>query len=71
MGKLIKGNEHLNYWVCGLVFVILYSVVLWLLSYLSVAGGTAAAWIGLALYILLMPYISGRLVDYISDQWMD
>ena len=71
MGKLISGNEHLNYWVCGLVFVILYTVVLWVLTYVSTAVGGVVALLGFALYILIMPYVSGRMVDYISDKWMD
>jgi hypothetical protein len=71
MGKLIASNEHINYWVCGLIFVILYTVVLGVLSFVSTAVGMVAALVGLALYILVMPYVSGRLVDYISDKWMD
>lgn len=70
MGKLLN-NEHLNYWVCGLIFVIVYPIVLWLLNMLVGLAGGVAAILGVVLYIVVMPYLSGRLVDWISDKWMD
>ena len=70
MGQLIK-NKHLNYWVCGLIFVIVFSVVLGLINWITGAIGTMAGILGLLAYIVIMPYVSGYLVDYVSDKWMD
>ncbi len=65
MGKLVK-NKDLNYWLCGFIFAIFYGVVLWVLD--------AVAFLpilGILIYIIIMPYVTGRLVDYVSDRWMD
>ena len=70
MGQLIK-NKHLNSWVCGLIFVIVFSIVLGLISWVTGAIGAMAGILGLAAYIVIMPYVSGYLVDYVSDKWMD
>ncbi len=66
MGQLVK-NKSLNYWICGLIFAIIYSIVLYVVT--AFLGAFAA--FGLIIYIIVMPYITGRLVDYISDKWMD
>jgi len=65
MGYLVK-NKDLNYWLCGLVFVIVFSVVIGILNFI-----TAVPILGWLVYIIVMPYIAGRLVDYVSDRWMD
>jgi len=65
MGKLV-GNENLNYWLCGLIFAIIFGIVTWIISVVTmipVLGGV--------IYFIVMPYIAGRLVDFVSDKWMD
>ena len=66
MGKLVK-NKNLNYWICGLIFSIIYGLIGAVVS----TVGKFAAVIGIFLYIIIMPYITGRLADYVSDKWMD
>jgi len=65
MGRLVK-NEDLNYWLCGLIFAILYAIVTWMLSTVAFLPI-----VGLLIYLIIMPYVTGRLVDYVSDRWMD
>lgn len=65
MGKLV-GNENLNYWLCGFIFAIIFGIVTWIISVVAtipVLGGV--------IYFIVMPYIAGRLVDFVSDKWMD
>ncbi|GEM_PF-2903114 len=71
MGLLIKKNVHLNYWVCGLIFVILFFVVINVIDRVTDEIGYNAWVLGIVVYMLVMPYVSGRLVDYMSDRWMD
>ena len=65
MGSLVK-NKNLNYWLCGLVFTILA----WLAG---VAVGVLGIipYIGIIIWVILMPWVTGWLVDYVSDKWMD
>ncbi|MFC2154505.1 hypothetical protein ACFLRC_03370 [Candidatus Altiarchaeota archaeon] len=70
MGQLIK-NKTLNYWVCGLIFVILFPLVLGAIQVVTAIAGALAGILGFIVYIIIMPYVVGRFVDYISDKWMD
>ncbi len=70
MGHLVK-NKHLNYWLCGLVFVIVFSIVLGAINWITEAVGAVAGILGFIAYIAIMPYVTGYLVDYVSDRWMD
>jgi len=65
MGKLVK-NENLNYWLCGLIFTIVFGVVVNIVGLIQ-----AVPLLGWLIYLIIMPYIAGRLVDYVSDKWMD
>lgn len=65
MGSLVK-NKNLNYWLCGLVFTILAwlaGAAVGMLSYIP--------YIGIIIWVILMPWVTGWLVDYVSDKWMD
>ncbi len=70
MGKLVK-NENLNYWLCGLIFVVVFSIVLGAIGWITGIIGTVAGILGTIAYLAIMPYVAGRLVDYVSDRWMD
>lgn len=70
MGHLVK-NKHLNYWFCGLIFVIVFLIVLGAINLITGALGAVAGILGLIAYIAIMPYVTGYLVDYVSDKWMD
>jgi len=70
MGKLVK-NENLNYWLCGLIFVVVFLIVLGAIELITGVIGAVAGILGLIAYIIIMPYVAGRLVDYVSDRWMD
>jgi len=71
MGRLLK-NETLNYWVCGIIFSIIFAIVGAITTFvIGAAELIVGAILGVILYIIVMPYITGRLVDYISDKWMD
>ena len=65
MGKLV-GNENLNYWLCGLIFAIIFGIATWIVGCIKILP--VLGWI---IYIIVMPYIAGRLVDFVSDKWMD
>jgi hypothetical protein len=65
MGQLLK-NKWLNYWVCGLIFVIISAVVGIVINAIS-----AIPFVGWILYIIIMPFVMGYLVDWVSDRWMD
>lgn len=65
MGQLIK-NKHLNYWVCGFIFVIIFPIVIGLVNLVKIMP--LLGWLA---YLIVMPYVAGRLVDYVSDKWMD
>jgi len=65
MGRLVK-NKNLNYWLCGLIFVIIFPIAI------SIAGVVRVIpLLGWLAYLAVMPYVTGRLVDYVSDKWMD
>jgi fructose-specific phosphotransferase system IIC component len=32
---------------------------------------TIIPFLGWIIYIIVMPYVAGRLVDWVSDSWMD
>jgi len=71
MGRLVK-NEHLNYWLCGLIFSIMFAIVFIVVTVLiGMVGLMAGGLIALIAYVVIMPYITGWLVDYVSDKWMD
>jgi len=70
MGKLVK-NENLNYWLCGLIFVAVFFIVLGAIGWITTVIGAVAGILGTIAYIIIMPYVAGRLVDYVSDKWMD
>lgn len=71
MGRLLK-NETLNYWVCGIIFSIIFAIVSVITTFvIGAAELIVGAILGVILYIIVMPYITGRLVDYVSDKWMD
>ena len=71
MGRLLK-NETLNYWVCGMIFSIIFAIVSVITTFvIGAAELIVGAILGVVLYIIVMPYITGRLVDYVSDKWMD
>jgi Mn2+/Fe2+ NRAMP family transporter len=65
MGQLLK-NKTLNYWVCGLIFTIVFGIVTAIVAMFT----DLLIFSGL-LYLIVMPYVSGRLVDFVSDKWMD
>lgn len=65
MGQLLK-NKWLNYWVCGLIFVLISAVVGIVINAIS-----AIPFVGWILYIIIMPFVMGYLVDWVSDRWMD
>ena len=65
MGKLVR-NKNLNYWLCGLIFAMIFGIVTWILSVITIIP--ALGWI---IYFIVMQYIAGRLVDFVSDKWMD
>jgi len=65
MGQLLK-NRWLNYWVCGLIFVLISAVVGIVINAIS-----AIPFVGWILYIIIMPFVMGYLVDWVSDRWMD
>ena len=64
--QLVK-NKTLNYWLCGLIFSLVFGAVDWLLSLI----GEVWSFFGAVVYLLVMPYVAGRLADYVSDKWMD
>jgi len=71
MGRLVK-NQALNYWLCGLIFSIIFAIIGAVTSFvIDMAEVVLGAILVFILYIIVMPYITGRLVDYISDKWMD
>jgi len=65
MAQLLK-NKWLNYWVCGLIFVIISAVV-----GIGINAIVVIPYIGWVLYIIVMPFVMGYLVDWVSDRWMD
>jgi hypothetical protein len=65
MAQLLK-NKWLNYWVCGLIFVIISAVV-----GIGINAIAVIPYIGWVLYIIVMPFVMGYLVDWVSDRWMD
>jgi len=65
MGKLVK-NENLNYWLCGLIFTIVFGIAVSIVNIVRVVP-----LLGWLIYLIIMPYVAGRLVDYVSDRWMD
>lgn len=65
MGQLVS-NKFLNYWIVGFVFSIIFAIVTFAVGFLNVVP-----FLGWVIYIIVMPYIAGRLVDYFSDKWMD
>lgn len=71
MGRLLK-NETLNYWVCGIVFSIIFAIIGAITTFaMNAVELVIGAILGFILYIIVMPYITGRLVDFVSDRWMD
>ncbi|MCK4314113.1 hypothetical protein E3J49_01995 [Candidatus Bathyarchaeota archaeon] len=71
MGRLLK-NETLNYWVCGIVFSIIFAIIGAITTFaMNAVELVVGAILGFILYIIVMPYITGRLVDFVSDRWMD
>jgi len=71
MGRLVK-NQTLNYWLCGLIFSIIFAIIGFITSFaMDMAEAILGAILVFILYIIVMPYITGRLVDYVSDKWMD
>jgi len=71
MGRLLK-NETLNYWVCGIIFSIIFAIISAITTFtIGAAELIVGAILGFILYVIVMPYITGRLVDYVSDKWMD
>jgi len=71
MGRLLK-NETLNYWVCGIVFSIIFAIIGAITTFaMGAVELVVGAILGFILYIIVMPYITGRLVDFVSDRWMD
>jgi len=62
---LVK-NENLNYWLCGLIFTFIFGIAVSIVNIVRVVP-----LLGWLIYIIIMPYVAGRLVDYVSDRWMD
>ncbi|MCD6263416.1 hypothetical protein CW700_03345 [Candidatus Bathyarchaeota archaeon] len=65
MGRLVE-NEGLNYWLCGLIFTIVFGIATMAISIVRVIP-----MLGWIVYLAVMPYVAGRLVDFVSDRWMD
>jgi len=71
MGRLLK-NKTLNYWVCGIIFSIIFAIIGAITTFaIDTAEFIVGAVLAFILYIIIMPYITGRLVDFVSDRWMD
>jgi len=72
MGQLLK-NKWLNYWVCGLIFVLISAVVGMVINWVTTALTSIpfVGWIGWVVYIIIMPFVMGYIVDWVSDRWMD
>ncbi|MFB0543358.1 MAG: hypothetical protein ACETVR_01125 [Candidatus Bathyarchaeia archaeon] len=65
MGRLVE-NETLNYWLCGFIFAIIFGIATLIVGFVEIIPV-----LGWVIYLIVMPYVAGRLVDFISDRWMD
>jgi hypothetical protein len=65
MAQIVQ-NKWLNYWICGLIFVLISAVV-----GIVINAILALPIIGWVIYIIVMPLVMGYLVDWVSDRWMD
>jgi len=71
MGRLLE-NENLNHWVYGIIFSTIFAVVNAITTFvIDAASLIVGATLGIILYIIVMPYITCRLVYYVSDKLMD
>ena len=65
MAQIVQ-NKWLNYWICGLIFVLISAV-----AGIVINAILALPIIGWVVYIIVMPLVMGYLVDWVSDRWMD
>jgi divalent metal cation (Fe/Co/Zn/Cd) transporter len=65
MAQIVQ-NKWLNYWICGLIFVLISAV-----AGIVINAILALPIIGWVIYIIIMPLVMGYLVDWVSDRWMD
>jgi len=69
--EMSRIREYLMYWVCGLIFTVIIGILTWLLSLVII---TPIAYfvpiLGIALYLIIVPYVTGRLIVEVPD-WLD
>ena len=66
MGKMVR-NKHLNYWIVGLLFTIVYPFII---NGILLITSISISIIGLILYAIFMPYLTGRIIKRVYERWL-
>lgn len=66
MGQMVK-NKHLNYWIVGLLFTIVYPFII---GFMLLLTDSSVSFVGWMIYLIVMPYITGRIIKRVSERWL-
>ena len=65
MSRMVK-NKHLNYWIVGLLFTIVYPFII---GFMFLLTDSSVSYLGWGIYLIVMPYLTGRLIKRVSTTW--
>lgn len=60
-------NKHVNYWIVGLLFTIVYPFII---GGMLLITNISISIIGWGIYVIFMPYLTGRIIKRVYERWL-